>query len=70
MEYKQVAIKEDLDVLELSEEEYRAVNKLYYDIISKKNPSLAQAGQIKTVKRVILTDGISRAEVAVILKPA
>lgn len=70
MEYKQVAIKEELDVLELTEEEYRAVNKLYYDIISKKNPGLAQAGQIKTVKRVILTDGISRAEVAVILKPA
>lgn len=65
MEYKQVAITEELDVLELTDEEYDQVNKLYYDIISKRNPGLAKVNQIGSVKRCILTDGVSRVELVI-----
>lgn len=63
MEYVIKEIKEEIDVMYLTEEEYNSVNKVYFDIMSKRNPRLLDRGIIGNIKRCILTDGLNRVEV-------
>lgn len=68
MEYLTREIREEVDVMYLEKEEYDALNKIYYDIMLKRNPKLIDKGFIGNVKKCILSDGLSRVEVMVLLQ--
>lgn len=63
MEYVVKEIKEEIDIMYLTKEEYDSVNKVYFDIMTKRNPRLLDKGIIGNVKKCILTDGLNRVEV-------
>lgn len=68
MEYKIRKVIEEIDVLSLSKDEYTKLNQFYYDIISKRFPQLARDKQIYNIRRIVMTDDLSRCEVAVAIE--
>lgn len=65
MEYKTKRISEEIDLICLTPEEHDKINKFYKDIMTSRNPTLAKASQIFPVRRMIISDDISRIEVLV-----
>jgi len=65
MEYKINRVVEEIDVLSVSQEEYDKLNDFYREIISKRFPRLARDNQIYDVRRIVMTDDLSRIEVVV-----
>lgn len=68
MDYEIKKVVEEVDMLSLSESEYEKLNEFYSEIITKRFPKLAQSGQVYDVQRIIMTDGLSRIEVAITIK--
>jgi hypothetical protein len=68
MEYLIREIREEVDVMYLQKDEYDSLNKIYFDIMNKRNPKLIEKGFIGNVKKCILSDGLSRVEVMVLLQ--
>jgi hypothetical protein len=58
-------VVEEVDMLSLSQEEYNKLNEFYYEIIANRFPQLAKDKQIYDIKRIIMTDDLSRAEVVI-----
>jgi hypothetical protein len=54
---------EEIDVLSLSQTEYDKLNAFYKEIISNRFPNLAKNNQIYNIRRLIMTDDLSRVEV-------
>lgn len=69
MEYEIKRVVEEIDLLRLSKDEYDKLNEFYKEIVSKRYPQLAHTNQIFPVKKVIMTDDLSRIEVLVSLRP-
>jgi len=65
MKYETKRIVEEIDLICLTPEEHAKINNFYKDIISSRNPRLANADQIYPVRRLILSDDVSRIEVLV-----
>jgi len=65
MEYKVTKVVEEIDVLSVSQAEYDRLNEFYKEIISKRFPRLARDNQIYDVRRIVMTDDLSRIEVVV-----
>lgn len=65
MEYEIKRVVEEIDVLALSQDEYDKLNDFYRTIITKRFPRLARDNQIYDVRRIIMTDDLSRVEVVV-----
>ena len=65
MEYKTKKIAEEIDLICLTPEEHTKINNFYKAIISARNPTLANTDQIYPVRRMILSDDVSRVEVLV-----
>lgn len=68
MDYEVKRVVEEIDLLRLTREEYDKLNEFYREIVSKRYPMLAETNQIYPVKKVIMTDDLSRVEVLVSLK--
>ena len=62
MRHYKKEITEEVDIMELTEDEYNQVNSLYRDIVAEKHPALAQTNQIPDVRECILTDGHIRVD--------
>jgi hypothetical protein len=65
MEYEVKKIVEEIDMISLTPSEYDKINEFYCRIISKRFPQLAKNKQIYNVRRLIMTDDLSRAEVII-----
>lgn len=65
MEYKVTKVVEEIDVLSLSQAEYDRLNEFYREIITKRFPRLARDNQIYDIRRIVMTDDLSRIEVVV-----
>jgi len=65
MEYKVTKVVEEIDVLSVSQQEYDRLNEFYREIITKRFPRLARDNQIYDVRRIVMTDDLSRIEVVV-----
>jgi hypothetical protein len=65
MQYEIKKVVEEVDMLSLSQEEYDKLNQFYCQIISNRFPQLARDGQIYDIRRIIMTDDLSRAEVVI-----
>lgn len=70
MEYEIKRVVEEIDVVSLSQEEYDTLNRFYKQIISKRYPRLAELNHIYDVKRLIMSDDLSRVEVLVAINGA
>jgi hypothetical protein len=68
MQYEIKKVIEEVDMLSLSQEEYDKLNQFYCQIISNRFPQLAKNGQIYDVRRLIMTDDLSRAEVVIAIE--
>jgi len=65
MQYKIEQITDDIDILELTEEEYKKFNSLFYGAFRRHYPNLvigSNVGELGPVRKIILTDGSLRAE--------
>ena len=65
MKYETKRVVEEIDLICLTPEEHDKINKFYNTIIATRNPGLARANQIYPVRRMILSDDVSRVEVLV-----
>jgi hypothetical protein len=61
MEYKIKKVTEEIDVLEITEDEYQATNDMYKEAILNLGFPVNYVRDLK-VKKVILTDGLHRKE--------
>jgi hypothetical protein len=68
MEYVVKEIKETVDFLELTEDEFNSINDLFYNVVASKYPNLEKFRQIGDVKKCILTDEFSRVEFLIKVK--
>ena len=68
MDYEIKKVVEEIDLLSLDKDEFDKLNQFYHDIVSKRYPKLKELHQIYPVKRVIMSDDLSRIEVLVALK--
>ncbi|MGN6346713.1 MAG: hypothetical protein ACTHME_03320 [Candidatus Nitrosocosmicus sp.] len=69
MDYEIKKVVEEIDLLQLNQKEYDDLNQFYANIVAKRYPKLKELNQIYPVKKVIMTDDLSRVEVLVSLKP-
>lgn len=65
MKYETKRIVEEIDLICLTPEEYEKINRFYQEIISYRNPTLAKADQVYPIRRMILSDDVSRVEVLI-----
>lgn len=65
MKYETKRIVEEIDLICLTPDEHAKINSFYKTIISIRNPTLAKSDQIYPVRRMILSDDVSRVEVLV-----
>jgi hypothetical protein len=65
MQYEVKRVVEEIDVISLSQEEFDNLNNFYRQIISKRFPRLAELNHIYDLKRLIMSDDLSRVEVLV-----
>jgi hypothetical protein len=65
MKYEIKKVIEEVDMLSLTQEEYSKLNEFYYEIIANRFPELEKNKQIYDIKRIIMTDDLSRAEVVI-----
>lgn len=65
MKYETKRIVEELDLIDFTPEEMYKLNEFYKQVIGNRYPSLAKSGQIYPVRRMVLSDDLSRIEVVV-----
>jgi hypothetical protein len=63
--YETKRVVEELDIIELTDDEYDKINCFYKELIGHRFPALKETGQIYNVVRMILSDDLSRAEVVI-----